>query len=117
MVNPDFAKTNPKAVAGFVRATIKGVIDTVKDPDGAIKSVMRRNETGDAGIELERLKMAVRDNFVSPWVRENGFGGIDPQRLEKSIDQIGLAYEFKHRPKAADIFSTEYLPPAAERRL
>ena len=117
MVNPDFAKANPKVVAGFVRATIKGVIDTVKDPDSAIKSVMQRNETGDARIELDRLKMSVRDNFVSPWVKENGFGGIDLQRLEKSIDQIGLAYEFKTRPKATDIFSTEYLPPAAERRL
>ena len=98
-------------------ATIKGVIDTVKDPDSAIKSVMQRNETGDAKIELDRLKMAVRDNFVSPWVKEHGFGDIDLQRLEKSIDQIGLAYEFKNRPKASDVFSSEYLPPAAERRL
>ena len=48
MVNPDFAKANPKVVAGFVRATIKGVLDTIKDPDAAIKSVMKRNETGDA---------------------------------------------------------------------
>src|SRR5499427_169215 len=43
MVNPDYAKTNPKVVAGFVRATIKGVLDTIKDPDTAIKSVMTRN--------------------------------------------------------------------------
>ncbi len=28
MVNPDYAKANPKVVAGFVRATIKGVLDT-----------------------------------------------------------------------------------------
>jgi ABC-type nitrate/sulfonate/bicarbonate transport system substrate-binding protein len=33
MVNPDFAKANPKVVAGFVRATIKGIIDTYKDPE------------------------------------------------------------------------------------
>ena len=32
MVNPDYAKANPKVVAGFVRATIKGVLDTIKDP-------------------------------------------------------------------------------------
>jgi NitT/TauT family transport system substrate-binding protein len=117
MVNPDYAKANPKVVAGFVRATIKGVLDTIKDPDSAIKSVMSRNETGDIKIELDRLKMSLRDNFVTPWVRANGFGGVDMARLEKSIDQIALTYDFKNRPKAADIFTSQYLPPAAERKL
>ena len=117
MVNPDYAKANPKVVAGFVRATIKGVLDTIKDPDAAIKSVMKRNETGDEKIELDRLKMSLRDNFVTPWVKTNGFGDVDMGRLAKSIDQIALTYEFKNRPKAEDIFTSEYLPPAAERKL
>jgi NitT/TauT family transport system substrate-binding protein len=117
MVNPDYAKANPKVVAGFVRATIKGVLDTIKDPDTAIKSVMRRNETADARIELDRLKMSLRDNFVTPWVKSNGFGDVDMARLAKSIDQIALTYDFKNRPKAQDIFTSQYLPPAAERKL
>jgi NitT/TauT family transport system substrate-binding protein len=117
MVNPDYAKANPKAVAGFIRATIKGVIETVKDPEGAIKSVMKRNETGDEKIELERLKMSLRDNFVTPWVKANGVGDVDMARLAKSIDQIAVTYEFKNRPKPEDIFTSEYLPPAAERKL
>jgi NitT/TauT family transport system substrate-binding protein len=117
MVNPDYAKANPKVVSGFVRATIKGIVDTVKDPEGAIKSVMKRNETGDEKIELERLKMSLRDNFVTPWVQANGLGDVDMSRLEKSIDQIAVTYEFKNRPKAADIFTSQYLPPAAERKL
>ncbi len=115
MVNPDYAKANPKVVAGFVRATIKGVLDTIKDPDAAVKSLMKRKVTGDEKIELERLKMSIRDNFVTPWVRLNGFGGIDMVQLAKSIDQIALTYEFKARPKAEDIFTSEYLPPAPER--
>src|SRR5262245_8157655 len=117
MVNPDYAKANPKVVAGFVRATIKGTLDTIKDPDAAIKSVMSRNETGDPKIELDRLKMSLRDNFVTPWVKANGFGGVDMARLAKSIDQIADTYEFKNRPKAEDIFTSQYLPPAAERKL
>ena len=117
MVNPDFAKANPKVVAAFVRATIKCTLDTIKDPDTAIKSVMSRNETADAAIELDRLKMSLRDNFVTPWVRANGFGGVDMARLAKSIDQIALTYEFKNRPKAEDIFNSQYLPPVSERKL
>ena len=116
MVNPEFAKANPKVVAGFVRATVKGFIDTAKNPDEAIKSVMKRNETAELKIELERLRMALRDNMVTPWVKANGVGGVDMARLEKSIDQIADTYEFKNRPKAADIFTDAFLPPAAERK-
>ncbi|MBX9740194.1 MAG: ABC transporter substrate-binding protein [Beijerinckiaceae bacterium] len=117
MVNPEFAKANPKIVAGFVRATIKGVIETAKNPEEAIKSVMKRNETGDAAIELARLKMALRDNMVTPWVKANGVGGVDMDRLAKSLDQIGLTFDYTNRPKADDIFTSEFLPPASERKL
>ena len=117
MVNPEFAKANPKVVAGFVRATIRGFIDTAKDPETAIKSVMKRNDTADEKVELERLKMALRDNMVTPWVKANGVGGVDMDRLAKSIDQIGDTFEFKNRPKAEDIFTSQYLPPADQRKL
>jgi NitT/TauT family transport system substrate-binding protein len=61
--------------------------------------------------------MSLRDNFVTPWVKTNGFGDVDMSRLEKSIDQIALTYDFKNRPKAQDIFTSQYLPPAADRKL
>jgi NitT/TauT family transport system substrate-binding protein len=118
MVNPDFAKANPKIVAGFVRATIKGIIDTYKDPEGAIKSVMKRNETADEKIELARLKMSLRDNFVTPWVKANGVGGIDEKRMLQAIEQLDVSSPFKNtKPKPADLFDSKYLPTAAERKL
>jgi NitT/TauT family transport system substrate-binding protein len=117
MVNPDFAKANPKIVAGFVRATVKGFIETAKNPEEAVKSVMKRNETGDAKIELDRLKMALKDNMVTPYVKANGVGGVDMARLSKSIEQIGLTYDYTKKPTAEDIFTSEFLPPAAERKL
>ncbi|UJX44952.1 ABC transporter substrate-binding protein [Xanthobacter sp. YC-JY1] len=117
MVNPDFAKAHPEVVKGFVKATIKGIIDTAKDPKSAIKSVMKRNETADEAIELARLEMALKDNIVTDWVKANGTGDVDPARLAKSIDQVGITYEFKAKPTAADIFTSEFLPPAAERKM
>ncbi|WP_398472397.1 ABC transporter substrate-binding protein [Tardiphaga sp.] len=117
MVNPDFAKANPKAVAGFVRATIKGIADSYKDPEAAIKSVMKRNETADEKVELARLKMSLKDNFVTPWVKENGIGDIDTKRMSDAIDQIAITYEFKNaKPKPADLFTTDYLPPLDQRK-
>ena len=117
MANPDFARANPKVVAGFVRATIKGYIETAKNPDEAIKSVMKRNQTGELAVELARLKMALSDSMLTPWVKANGVGGVDMARLAKSIDQIADTYEFKNRPKPEDLFTSEFLPPAADRKL
>jgi NitT/TauT family transport system substrate-binding protein len=54
---------------------------------------------------------------VTPWVKANGFGDVDMTRLAKSIDQIALTYDVKNRPKAEDIFTSQYLPPAADRKL
>ena len=117
MVNPDYAKAHPEVVKGFVRATIKGIIETARDPKAAIASVMKRNETADEAIELARLEMALRDNIVTAWVKANGVGDVDPARLAKSIDQVAITYDFKAKPTASDIFTGAYLPPVADRKL
>jgi NitT/TauT family transport system substrate-binding protein len=115
VVNPDFARFSPKAVAGFVRGTIRGIQETLRDPDGAIESVMKRNPIAKREVELERLKLSLQKNFVSPDVRKNGLGNVDVKRLERSIEQIGLSFQYTNKPKAADIFTAQYLPPKEQR--
>ncbi|HXL68641.1 MAG TPA: ABC transporter substrate-binding protein [Xanthobacteraceae bacterium] len=115
IVNPKFAAEKPEAVRGFLRAFLKGMKDTVKDPTAAVDSVIKRIEGTKKEVELERLQMALRDNILTPEVKANGFGGVDPARLDKSIDQIALTYNFKAKPKAADLFDAQFLPPAADR--
>ena len=115
IANPDFMRFSPKAVQGFVRGTIKGIQETLRDPDAAIESVMKRNQIAKRDVELERLKLSLERNFVTPDVRKNGIGGIDPKRLERSIDQIGLTFQYTNKPKAADIFTAQYLPPKEQR--
>jgi NitT/TauT family transport system substrate-binding protein len=62
--------------------------------------------------------MSLRDNFITPWVKANGVGGIDEERMAKAIEQIAVTYEFKNaKPKPADIFNSQFLPPASERKL
>ena len=79
--------------------------------------MLRHSEGLGKDVELERLRMAIRDNIVTPAVQANGFGGIDPVRFAAAIDQIALAYCFKAKDKAAAAFDRSFLPPAAERRI
>jgi len=115
IVNPDFLKSNPKAVAGFVRGLIKGFQDSARDPEGAIDSVMKRNPVAKRDLELVRLKKVNEMVYVTPDVRANGFGAVDMKRLERSIDQLGIAVNYNTKPKAADLFTAEFLPPREER--
>jgi len=115
IVNPKFAAEKPEAVKGFLRAFLKGLKDTVKDPTSAVDSVIRRNDVAKKDVELERLQMALKDNILTPEVKANGFGNIVPARLDAAIDQIGLTYKFKAKPKAGDIFDPSFLPPNADR--
>ena len=69
-------------------------------------------------VELERLRMAIRDNIVTPEVRADGlWRGRDRARLEESIEQIALAHAFKAKPKPEDVFDASFLPPLAERKV
>ena len=115
IANPDFMRFNPKAAAGFVKATIRGIQDTVKNPEAAIDSMMKRNPIAKRDVELERLKLSLQKNFVTPDVQKNGLGAVDMKRLERSIDQIGLTFQYTNKPKAADVFTAQYLPPKEQR--
>lgn len=115
VANPAFAAAQPDAVKGFVRALIAGIHATIKEPARAADEAVSRIEDGDSSLELERLKTVLVDNILTDEVRRNGLGGLDPARLERSIDQIAQDFKFRKRPAAADIFDDQFLPPVASR--
>jgi NitT/TauT family transport system substrate-binding protein len=117
IVNPKFAAEHPDAVKGFLRAFVKSVKSTAKDPPAAVDSVIKRNEVAKKAVELERLNMALRDNILTPEARADGLGGVDTARFDKAIDQIALTYAFRARPRSADIFDSSSLPSAVDRMM
>jgi NitT/TauT family transport system substrate-binding protein len=117
MVSPKFAAEKPEAIKGFIKALTKGLRDTVADPAAATATVIKRNDVAKQDVEKERLELSLTQNFVTPWVKANGYGGIDKERFAKSIDQIGLTFNFKSKPKVEDIFTEAFLPPPAERKV
>jgi NitT/TauT family transport system substrate-binding protein len=117
IVSPKLAAEKPEAVKGLLRAIMKGVQDTVKDPSAAVESVIRRNDVARKDVELERLKMVLEQNMLTPWVKANGFGGIDKDRFAKALDQIGLTFSYKAKPEVDDVFADAYLPAAEARKV
>jgi len=117
IVNSKFASEKPDDVKNFLQAFTRSLKEIIRRPADAVDSILRRDGAAKKDVELERLRMAIRDNIVTPEVRANGLGGIEIARMEKSIEQIALVYAFKNKPKAEDAFDASFLPIPAERRV
>jgi len=116
IVNSKFADEHGDVVKAFLRAFMKALRETLMRPATAIESVLKRNTAARKNIELERLNMAIRENIVTPEVKTNGYGDIDPERFTRAIEQIALTHKFKAaKPKLEDVFDASFLPPAADR--
>jgi NitT/TauT family transport system substrate-binding protein len=118
IVNPAFAEENPGAVEGFIRATIRGLKETIADTEAAVQHVLNHNDVVTAEVERERLEMALEDNILTDEVRERGFGDVEAERFDRAVEQIALTYEFQNEPPSReDVFDDSFLPPQEERMI
>jgi len=116
IVNPKFAAEKPETVTKFLQAYVRGLKETAKSPVPALEAVLKRNDTLTKEVELERLRMVLRDNIHTSEVKTFGYGGIDFARLNEAINQLATVAEFKAKPKATDIFDASFLPTANTRK-
>lgn len=117
MASPKLQAENPEAIRKFIRAFTKAWRDVIKDPAAGAAAVIKRNDVAKLDVELDRLKMLIAQNILTPYVKANGIGGVDAGRFERAMDQFALTGPFKNRPKMADVFSSDFLPAAADRKI
>lgn len=117
IANTDFAEANPEVITGFITAIARGWKDAIANPDAAITALIKRNPAADAALETERLQLSINDNVLTDYVRENGIGGIDADRMAAAIEQTRSVYEFQSEPDASLYFDSSYLPDAGSRML
>jgi NitT/TauT family transport system substrate-binding protein len=110
-----FVKENPKAVAGFVRALNKGIVESLKDPKTSVAAVQKREPLIKMDVELERFDATVKEEMNHPEIATIGLGDVDDARLKKSIDILVDANKLPRTPTVNEIFTREFLPPKSER--
>lgn len=114
IVSPELAK-NPAAVTGFIKATIKGWRDVINDPKLGIDAAKKRDPLIDEKLEMERLQLSLATNVLSPFVKANGMGDVDPARFASSVKTVGEAFGLEKVPAPELVFTSKYLPPKADR--
>ena len=114
IVSKKLVKENPKIVAGLVRAINKGLIDSLKDIDGSVAAVAKREPLIKIPVEHERFVQTLKDEMNHPEIAKIGLGNVDPVRLKKSIDILVEANNLPRTPAVEEIFTPAFLPPPAD---
>jgi NitT/TauT family transport system substrate-binding protein len=115
IVSRKFAKENPDAVKGFLKALNRGVKDAMADPKVAIEAVQKREPLIKPDIERARLEATLSDEMTSPEISKIGHGDISDERMSKAIDILVSAKELPRTPKVGDVFDRSFMPPLADR--
>ena len=115
IVSRKFAKENPDAVKGFLKALNRGVKDAMADPKVAIEAVQKREPLIKPDIERARLEATLSDEMTSPEISKIGHGDINDARMSKAIDILVSAKELPRTPKVGDVFDRSFMPPLADR--
>jgi NitT/TauT family transport system substrate-binding protein len=117
MVSRKLIASNPKAVAGLVRAINKGMIAVAKDQNAGIKAALNFDNQINEEVEKRRLQYSFTKLIVSPEMKEIGVGDVKDERMTRAIGIIAEGYQLARTPAPSEVFSREFLPPRAEREL
>ena len=117
MVSRKLLASNPKAVAGLVRAINKGMIAVAKDQNAGIKAALNYDNQINVDVEKRRLQYSFDKLIVSPEMKEIGVGDVKDDRMTRAIGIVVEGYQLARTPTPAEVFSRAFLPPRAEREL
>lgn len=117
MVSQKLVKENPKAVEGLVRAVNKATREIAGNSRAGIEAIMTYDNLAKEELELARMKFSYENLIISPEVDRLGLGDVDDARLARSIDIVAEGYQLPSKPKPENVFSRQFLPSLAERKL
>ncbi|HKU99427.1 MAG TPA: ABC transporter substrate-binding protein [Vineibacter sp.] len=114
IVSPEMMN-NPKAVTGFLKATIKAWKEVIADPKIGIAAAKKRDPLIDDALETRRLALSLDTNVLTPFVKANGMGDVDPARFARAVVDVAEAFGLPAAPDPAKVFTNKFLPPKADR--
>ena len=114
-VTKAYADQHPDVVAGFVRATIAGWRDTVRDPKAGIAALKKRDPLLNEQVELDRLQYVLDKSMLTANIKANGLGAIDTERMARAVKINAEAFQVANPPPPEAIYTTKFLPPKSER--
>jgi NitT/TauT family transport system substrate-binding protein len=111
-----FADENPETTRAVVKALNQGTKDTIADPQKALELLKARDPMMKLDVEKVRLDIAL-GLTNTPHVASAGLSSVEPEKLQRTIDAIAIAYQLPTSPDPVTVYTDRYLPPLADRKL
>jgi len=109
-VREDFLQQNPEVVRGFVRAALRGWKDAMSNPEEAASIQVQFVKALDPSLIVEELRI-VRRLAVVPETEKNGFGAMNREKMQRSVDFMNNNVDIAGRKLTVDdIYREGYLP-------
>jgi NitT/TauT family transport system substrate-binding protein len=106
ITNEETLQENPELVRAFARAFLKGLTDTLDDPDAAFEMCKKYVE----GLEEnETVQRAVLEATLPYW-RGDPVGASDPAAWQKTVEVMSEAGLLSGSVEAEKAFTNDYLP-------
>jgi NitT/TauT family transport system substrate-binding protein len=115
IVSAAWAARNPAALRGFLAATAAGMRAALADPAAGMVAMEKRDPLFDKALEQERFLMARDIAIMTDTVRKEGFGGMTLARMQRMSAANAEVNGIANPLPAETLFSTDYLPPLADR--
>jgi NitT/TauT family transport system substrate-binding protein len=109
-VREDFLQQNPEVVRGFVRAALRGWKDAMSNPEEAANIQVQFVKALDPSLIVEELRI-VRRLAVVPDTEKNGFGAMNREKMQRSVEFMNNNVDIAGRKLTVDdIYREGYLP-------
>jgi NitT/TauT family transport system substrate-binding protein len=115
MFSRSFARDNPQAVRGFLKALNRGINDVLANPEAGMDAVMKREPLLNRTVEKERLLATIAEEMSHPEIARIGLGDVDDNRLKRAIAIVVESAQLPRTPANNEIFDRSFLPARGER--
>jgi NitT/TauT family transport system substrate-binding protein len=115
MFSRSFARENPAAVRGFLKALNRAINEVIANPEAGMDAVMKREPLLNRAVEKERLLATINQEMSHPEIARIGLGDVDDNRLRRAIAIVVESAQLPRTPANNEIFDRSFLPARAER--
>jgi len=114
LASTELTSKKPELVKAFLRATNRGLQETLADPVAAMAHVKQREPMLDEKVEVQRFGITAK-YVVTADTRQHGLGAMRPELLKAQLDEVTRTFALKNPPRPEAVFNPAFLPAAAER--
>jgi NitT/TauT family transport system substrate-binding protein len=117
IANPAVVESNPDLVRRVAIAVARSWAAAAKDRPSAIAAVTKRDGLLKAQTELARMDWVLDHLVLTPGVRRDGIGNVDPDRMARGINVLKEGFQLTSAPTIEQVYDPRFLPPASDRKL